>query len=212
MAAVYAKDGAAASLAGGNDIGGMSSGIGFGSGNSGVPLIQTATAADFKEASIGGGTLASSASNLGNTLDGIVTGVAGSGYTNGTYRVDSDLSGGQPAGRGQLEIVISGGAIASRRVTRAGDGFTSAPTFAIANARNVIDGSGPGAGTLGTMVVTASPDSTAVMLGAAFGTNKGARYLVAAGAVAINAAISGGYLNRSGRAMVTGEAAWGVAP
>jgi hypothetical protein len=212
MPATFAKDGAMASLAGGNDIGGMSSGIGVGALHSGAPLIQTATAADYKDMAIGGGALASSSSNLGNVIQGIVTGVAGSGYTNGTYRVPSDASGGQAAGCGELEIVITAGAIASRRVTRAGAGFTSAPTFTIANARNVVDGSGPGAGTLGTMVVTVAQDSAAVALGAAFGTNKGTRYLVAAGAVANNAAVSGGYLNRSGRAMVAGEATWAVAP
>jgi len=212
MAATYQTDGAAASLAGGNDIGGMNSGIGFSARNSGAPAIQSVTATDFKEAAIGGGLLATSASNLGSMIDGIVTGVAGSGYTNGTYRVESDASGGQLAGCGQLEIVIAAGAISSRRVTRCGNGFTSAPTFTIANAKNVLDGTGPGAGTLGTMVVTVSADCTAIQLGASYGVNKGARYLTASGAVANNAAVSGGYLNRSGRAMVAGESVWAVAP
>lgn len=212
MPATFQNDGAFASLAGGNDIGGSNSGIGFSARTSGAPNIQSTTAVDFKDASIGGGALATSASNLGNTLDGVVTGVAGSGYTNGTYRVDSDASGGRPAGCAQLEIIIAAGAITTRRVTRAGDAFTSAPTFNIALAKNVLDGTGPGGGTLATAVVTASLDSTAVQLGAAYGVNKGARYLTAAGTVANGAAVSGGYLNRSGRTMVAGESAWAVAP
>jgi hypothetical protein len=190
----------------------MNTGIGFGANASGPLAIQSVTAADFRAASIGGGLLATSAGNLGSTIEGIVTGVAGSGYTNGTYNINSNASGGQTAGCGQVQIVIAAGAISSRRVTRAGSGFTSAPTFTVANAINVLDGTGPGAGTLGTVVVTVAADSVAIQLGAAYGTNKGARYLTAVGTVANNAAISGGYLNRSGRQMIVGESAWAVAP
>lgn len=48
-------------------------------------------------------------------------------------------------------------------------------------------------------------------LGAAYGASKGTRYVLATGSVADGAAIVAGWLNRSGRTMVSGDYAWGVA-
>lgn len=214
MAATFASDGAFASRAGGNDVGALNTGIGIGSENSGNQIAGnfTVTAADATANHIGGGALATSAANTGNIVQEPLAIVAGSGYTNGTYRLGSDASGGQLVNAAEVELTISGGALTAARVIRPGSGFTSAPTFTVANARNVVDGSGPGAGTLATVTATVGLNSRAVMLGAAFGVNKGTRRLQAAGAVAIGAAVSGGYLNRSDRAMVAGDQVWAVAP
>jgi hypothetical protein len=215
MPATFAKDGAFASRAGGNDVGGLNTGIGIGSSNSGPANPNfTATAADATANHIGGGATASSAANTGNIVQEPPVIVAGSGYTNGTYRLGSDASGGQPVSASELELTISGGALVASRVIRAGSGFTSAPTFNVANARNVVDGSGPGAGTLATVTVTVGLNSRAIMLGSTnpLSANKGTRRLQAAGAVADGAVVSGGYLNRSGRAMVAGDQTWAVAP
>lgn len=214
MAATFATSGALNAWQGGNDVGAACTGIGVGSNNSGVPPSGnfTATVADFIADHIGGGALATSASNTGNIVQEPVAVTAGSGYTNGTYTVLSDASGGQPAGAAQLQFVIAAGALTTARVLRSGSGFTSAPTFTLANAVNVVDGTGVGAGTLGDLVVTVGLGSRAVMLGTGFGTNKGTRRLTAAGTVADGAAVSGGYLNRSGRTMVAGDSTWAVAP
>jgi len=215
MTATYQTDGALNTWQGGNATGGASTGIGVGSNQSGpiVGLNFTATAADFVAPHIGDGTLATSASNTGQIVQEPVTITAGSGYTDGNYKVESNASGGQGAGAASLLFTISGGAITAASVKRPGSGFTGAPTFTVANAVNVNDGtSGPGGGTLGALVVTVGYDSRAAMLGAAFGTNKGTRYLTAAGSVANGAAVSGGYLNRSGRTMVAGDSTWAVAP
>lgn len=216
MPATFATNGAFASRAGGNDVGGLNSGIGIGSNNSGVPPSGnfTATAADATANHIGGGALATSANNTGNVVQEPVALTAGSGYTNGTYKVESDASGGQPAKAACMEFVVSGGAIVSARILRAGSGFTSAPTFNVANGVNVVDGTGPGAGTLGALVVTVGLNSRAIMLGTSnpLSANKGTRRLVAAGTVADGAAVSGGYLNRSGRTMAAGDSTWAVAP
>lgn len=215
MPATFQTDGALNSFQGGNDTGAGCACIGTGSNASG-PIVSgdfTATAADFVAHHIGDGALATSASNTGNIVQEPVTITAGSGYTNGTYKVESDASGGQGAQAASLLFTVAGGAITAARVKRPGSGFTSAPTFTVANATNTDGtGTGPGAGTLGALVVTVGLSSRAAMLGAAFGTNKGARYLTAAGAVAIGAAVSGGYLNRSPRAMVAGDSTWAVAP
>jgi len=214
MTATYQTDGALNTWQGGNATGGASTGIGVGSNQSGpiVGLNFTATAADFVAPHIGDGTLASSASNTGQIVQEPVTITAGSGYTNGSYKVESDVSGGQGAGAASLLFTIAGGAITAASVKRPGSGFTSATTFTVANAINTVDGTGPGAGTLGALVVTVGYDSRATMLGAAFGANKGTRYLTAAGSVANGAAVSGGYLNRSGRTMAAGDSTWAVAP
>lgn len=215
MPASFQTDGALNSFQGGNDVGAGCACIGTASNASG-PIVSgdfTATAADFVAHHIGDGALATSASNTGNIVQEPVAITAGSGYTNGTYKVESDASGGQPAQAASLLFTISGGAITAARVKRPGSGFTSAPTFTLANAVNTDgSGSGVGAGTLGALVVTVGLSSRAVMLGAAFGTNKGTRYLTAAGSVANGAAVSGGYLNRSGRTMVAGDSTWAVAP
>jgi hypothetical protein len=214
MPVTFQTDGALSAAQGGNDIGAACTGIAVGSNNSGLPPTWnfTDTAADFIAQHIGGGALATAASNTGNIVQEPVTVTAGSAYTNGTYRVQSNLSGGQPVGAAELEFVIAGGALTTCRVTRPGSGFTSAPTFTVANATNVLTGAGPGAGTGGALVVTVGLGSKANMLGAAFGLNKGTRRLTAAGTVANGAAVSGGYLNRSGRTMAAGESTWAVAP
>lgn len=216
MAATFQTDGALAARQGGNDTGAACTGIGTASNQSGVPVSGnfTVTSADFVAQHIGGGALATSAGNTGNIIQEPITITAGSGYTNGTYRVQSNASGGQTAGAGEIEFTIAGGALTAARVVRPGSGFTSAPTFTVANAINTNGtGAGPGAGTLGALVVTVGLGSRANMLGAAFGTDKGTQRLQAAGAVAINAAVTPStYLNRSGRALVAGDQTWAVAP
>lgn len=205
MPATFQTDGALASRQGGNDTGAACTGIGTGSNQSGVSPAGnfTDTAADFVSNHIGGGALATSAANTGNIVQEPVAITAGSGYTNGSYIVQSDASGGQPAGAAALNVTVSGGAITAASVLRPGSGFTSAPTFAVTSL---------GGGSAGALVVTVGLGSRANMLGAAFGVNKGTRRLTAAGTVANGAAISGGYLNRSGRTMVAGESTWAVAP
>lgn len=215
MPATFQTDGALNSFQGGNDVGAGTACIGTASNASG-PIVAgdfTATAADFIAHHIGDGALATSASNTGNIVQEPPAITAGSGYTNGTYIVESNASGGQGAGAASLYFTVSGGAVTASRIKRPGSGFTSAPTFTVANAVNVDGtGTGPGGGTLGALVVTVGLGSRAAMLGAAFGVNKGTRYLTAAGSVANGAAISGGYLNRSGRTMAIGDSAWAVAP
>lgn len=215
MPASFQTDGALNSFQGGNDTGAGCACIGTASNASG-PIVSgdfTATAADFVAHHIGDGALATSASNTGNIVQQPVTITAGSGYTDGTYLVQSDASGGQTAGAASVLFTIASGAITAASVKRPGSGFTSAPTFTVANAVNTNgSGAGPGAGTLGALVVTVGIGSRANVLGSGFGTNKGTRYLTAAGAVAIGAAVSGGYLNRSPRAMVAGDSTWAVAP
>lgn len=214
MPASFQTDGALNSFQAGNDVGAGCACIGTASNASG-PIVSndfTATAADFVAHHIGDGALATSASNTGNVIQNPVTITAGSGYTNGSYYVESDASGGAVAKMGRIDFTIAGGALTAASVTRGGSGFTSAPTFTLSNAINKADGTGVGGGTLGALVVTVGLGSRAQMLGAAFGTNKGARYLTAAGSVANGAAVSGGYLNRSGRTMVAGDSTWAVAP
>lgn len=216
MTATSALNGALNAFAGGNDTGAACTGIGTASNQSGVPVSGnfTVTAADFVAQHIGGGALATSAGNTGNIIQEPIVVTAGSGYTNGTYRVQSNASGGQTAGAGEIEFVIAGGALTTARVVRPGSGFTSAPTFTVANAINTNGtGAGPGGGTLGALVVTVALGSRAVMLGTGFGANKGTQRLQAVGAVAIDAAVTpSSYLNRSGRALVAGEQTWAVAP
>jgi hypothetical protein len=197
--------GAAGSWAGGE--GGLSTGIGIGALSSG-PLQGnfSATAADALPMRIGGGVKSSagssnSDSNLGNVITG-ATFAAGSGYTNGVFLART--AGGGAVGAGEVQITVAGGAITAVDVTDEGSSFTSTPTVTLP--------SGMGGGSGGSVTLTVGPQGRAVMLGTGYGTNKGTRYLVASGAVANNAAVSGGYLNRSGRAMVAGEGVWAVAP
>jgi len=220
MAATYALDGALDVAQGGNDTGAASTGIGVASNQSG-PTVQgnfTSNAADLLAWHIGGGPIdqvapsSMSTSNTGQVVNPAVTFAAGSGYTNGTYVVQSNASGGQPAGAASIEFVVAGGAIVSARVVRPGSGFTSAPTFTVANAVNSA-GAGPGAGVGGTLTVAVGLLSQVFMLGAAFGANKNTQRLTAVGAVAVNAAVTPStYLNRSGRAMVAGDSTWAVEP
>lgn len=210
----FALDGAYAARQGGNDTGAASTGIGTASNQSGVTVGQnfTDTVADFTANHIGGGALATSAGNTGNIVQEPIAITAGSGYTNGTYLVQSDASGGQPAGAAAALFTVAGGAVTAASIVRPGSGFTSAPTFTVANGINTLTGAGPGGGTLGALVVTVGLNSRANMLGAAFGTNKGTQRKTAVGTVANGAAVAGGYLNRSGRTMTIGESTWAVAP
>lgn len=220
MPATFATDGALASRAGGNDVGGANTGIGTASNQSGAPVPGnfTTTAADFTANHIGGGALATSDNNTGNILQEPLTITAGSGYTNGTYRLQTDAVVGPPAaavGTGEIEFVVSGGAIVSARVIRAGSRFASAPTLTLANAKNVVDGTAPGAGTGGAIVATVGLNSRAIILGSTnpLSANKGTRRLQATGAVANGAVVTPStYLNRSGRALVAGDQVWAVAP
>lgn len=214
MPASFTTSGALNAWQGGNDTGAASTGISVGSNRSGQPTGNASdTASDFVAQHIGGGTLATSASNTGSIVQEPVTITAGSGYTDGTYNVPSDESGGQLAGAATLQFVVLGGEITSAKVLRPGSGFTGDPTFDLANAVNVSTGAGVGAGTLGDLVVTVGSGSRAVMLGTGFGTNKGTRRLTAAGVVAVDAAVTPStYLNRSGRALVAGDVLWAVAP
>lgn len=197
--------GVAGSWAGGE--GAMATGIGIGSISSGAAQNNfTATAADALPIRIGGGVKSSagssnSDSNLGNVINSR-TFVAGSGYTDGVFLART--AGGGAVGAGEVQITVAGGAITAVDITDEGSSFTSVPTVTLP--------AGMGAGTGGSVTLTTGPHGRAVMLGTGYGTNKGTRYLVAAGAVANNAAVSGGYLNRSGRAMVAGEGVWAVAP
>lgn len=52
---------------------------------------------------------------------------------------------------------------------------------------------------------------TVYALGAAYGASKGTRYVQASGTVADGAAVVAGWVNRSGRTMVTGDYTWAVA-
>lgn len=217
MPATFQTDGAMLTAQGGNDVGGASTGIGIGSNQSGVspPGNFTSAATDVLAWHIGGGdnVAPASASNTGQVINPFATFAAGSGYTNGTYRVQSNASGGQPAGAAEIEFTVAGGAITSARTVRPGSGFTSAPTFTVANAINTQTGAGPGAGTGGTLTVAVGLLSQIYMLGAAFGTSKNTQRLTATGAVANGAAVTPStYLNRSGRAMVAGESTWAVEP
>jgi len=78
-------------------------------------------------------------------------GVNGSGYTNGTYTI-TGTGGGGTGFEGQ--IVVTGGAITTRTVTKPGIGYTSAPTIALP--------AGIGAGTGGTITATITAAPTAV--------------------------------------------------
>jgi hypothetical protein len=157
-----------------------------------------------------GGT--NSASNQGSVVLEPTTFVAGSGYTDGRYRVQS-AGGGQPNGTASVEFLVTGGAIVWARVHRPGGGFTSAPTFTVANAVEFSTGAGPGAGTLGTITVTVGNAGAKPTSMITPNANKPFRRVVAVGAVADGAAVTPGtYLNKSGRALVAGDEVWAVAP
>ena len=218
--ATFSKDGAFEAAQGGNPLGGASTGIGWGSNRSGQPVPGnfTVAATDLLARHIGDGAIDAvapstmSASNTGRVLDSTPTVTAGSGYTNGTYRLAS-TGGGAAAGAGEVTFTVAGGALVSAFISRAGSGFTSNPTWTIANAVNVATGAGPGAGTLGAILTSVGFGSQAYMLGAAFGNQKNFQILQAAGPVAIDAAVTPStYLNRSGRAMVAGDITVAVEP
>lgn len=193
MPATFQTDGALGDMTPGQDLGGMSTGIGVGSNYSSSALIQSTTSSDFAPSRIGG------TAGLGQlVISAAIT--AGSGYTNGTYVIAPTGGGGSGA---SVTVTVAGGAITAATVTAPGSGYTTAPTVSLAAL---------GAGTGGAVTLTIAADGRANALGSAYGTNKGTRYLTASGTVANGAAISGGYLNRSGRTMVAGDSAWAVAP
>jgi hypothetical protein len=193
MPATFQTDGALADTTPGNDIGGASTGIGVGSNYSSSALIQSTTATDFSPSRIGG------LAGLGQVvISAAIT--AGSGYTNGTYTLIPTGGGGSNS---EVVVTVAGGAITAATVTKPGSGYTTAPTVSLAPL---------GAGTGGAVTLTIAENGRSNILGAAFGTNKGTRYLTASATVANGAAISGGYLNRSGRTMLAGDSAWAVAP
>lgn len=195
--------GATGSWAGGE--GGLSTGIGIGSNSSGPAFRNfSPSTVDVLPTRIGGGVLSSpgssnSDSNIANIVINAV-GVAGTGYTNGVYLLES-TGGGRAAGTAQVQVTVTGGGISAVDVTRPGDSFTSVPTFSTATIP---------AGTGGAVTAVLGRDGDLEALG--FGVNKGTRYLIASGTVAVNAAVAAGYLNRSGRTMVAGDGTWAVAP
>lgn len=221
MPATFATDGALNVAQGGNDSGAASTGIGVASNQSG-PTVRgnfTDSVLDFVAHHMGGGNIDAvapstmSASNTGQVVNPPITITAGAGYTNGTYVVQSNASGGQGAGAASIIFTVAGGAITEARVQRPGSGFTGVPTFTVANAVNTQTGAGPGAGAGGAFTVAVGLMSQAFMLGAAFGANKNTQRLTAVGPVAVNAAVTPStYLNRSGRAMVAGDSTWAVEP
>jgi hypothetical protein len=221
MPATFQTDGALNAAQGGNDTGAASSGIGLASNQSGptVPGNFTSASTDALAWHIGGGTntavapSSSSASQTGPVINPEVAFAAGTGAANDTYRIQSNASGGQLAGCAELEFVVAGGVITSVRVVRPGSGFTSAPTFTAANAVNT-NGLGVALGGSGqTFTAAVGLLSQFYMLGTGFGSQKNTQRLTAVGAVALNAAVTPStYLNRSGRALVAGDALWAVEP
>lgn len=211
MTVTYAKDGAIADYSqdGGGGLpvgtGGLSTGIGVSPANSGSPAIQSTTAADFAAARIGGGSASPAGVAIPNVL-GAPTFVAGSGYTNGTYTLNAangGLTGGTGDLNGEITVTVAAGAITAAYASKPGR-YITAPTVVL---------TALGAGTGGSVTATLLADGRVVALGAAYGTNKGLRYLQANAGVAVNAAITPStYLNRSARAMLANELAWGVAP
>lgn len=197
MPGTYATNGAICDANSGQAGGALSTGIGVGANNSGTPLTQSATAADFAAARIGAPT------GQNALLVGTITG--GTGYTNGTYvltHANGGLTGGTGDLNGEVTVTVAGGIITSAVVTKGGRYLTT-PSVVIASM---------GGGASGVIPLTTPADGEVDALGSTYGTGKGMRYLVAAGAVAVGAAVSGGYLNRSPRAMVAGDATWAVAP
>jgi hypothetical protein len=192
MAATYVTDGVLADTTPGQDTGACSTGIGVSARRFG-PANQSTTSADFSPNRIGG-----SAGFGSCVITAAVT--AGSGYTNGTYVITP--TGGAGAGA-SVTVVVASGAISTATITNPGSNYTSAPTVSLTAA---------GAGTGGAVTLTIAADGRSVMLGAAYGTNKGGRYLTASATVANGAAVSGGYLNRTGSSVSSGDSLWCVAP
>lgn len=192
MAATYVTDGCLADVTPGQDTGACSTGIGVSARRFG-PANQSTTAADFSPNRIGG-----SAGFGSCVISAAVT--AGSGYTNGTYTIVP--TGGSGAGA-EVSVTVSGGAITAATVTKPGSNYATAPTVSLTSL---------GAGTGGAVTLTIAADGRSNMLGASYGTNKGGRYLTASGTVANGAAVSGGYLNRTGSTVNSGDSLWCVAP
>ncbi|WP_441253587.1 phage tail sheath C-terminal domain-containing protein [Bradyrhizobium sp. 613_E4_N2_2] len=81
-----------------------------------------------------------------------LTGVAGTGYTPGSY--DINATGGGGTGAVATVVVEAGGTIASRTVKSAGSGYTTVPTFPLTSL---------GGGTGGTIVATIGTTGNAVV-------------------------------------------------
>jgi hypothetical protein len=192
MAATYVTDGVLADATPGQDTGACSTGIGVSARRFG-PANQSVTTTDFTPNRIGG-----SAGFGSCVISAAIT--AGSGYTNGTYTIIP--TGGSGAGA-EVVVTVAGGLITGAVVTKPGSQYASAPTVPL---------TALGAGTAGAVTLTIAVDGDSSMLGAAYGTNKGGRYLTAAATVANNAAVSGGYLNRTGSSVSAGDSLWCVAP
>lgn len=62
-------------------------------------------------------------------VNGVIIATAGSGQTNGTYTIAATGGGGTGA---TVSITVAGGAITVAHVTNPGSGYTSAPTFTVA--------------------------------------------------------------------------------
>jgi hypothetical protein len=210
MTATFQTDGAIANMQGGNDIGGLNTGIGFGANFSSQTSSGnfTVMGADLPAAALGNGSQSSSASNLGQMANDISF-TAGSGYTNGTYALESD-----GARAVSVEFTIAGGSIVDARIVRPGSGLASAPTFTLANARNLVTGLAPGGGTGGAITVSIGLQGRIHSLGAGHGAKKGVQVRVSGASIAAGASGTGlsPLVNRSGRALASGDTVVAVAP
>jgi hypothetical protein len=202
----------------GNTLGGVSSGIGLGALSSGPDATNNFSvdaSNDLVLPVIGTGPITgagSSASNLGGMVLEPLQMVAGSGYVDGRYRVQS-AGGGMPNGTASVEFAVVGGVIVWSRIHRPGSGFTSAPTFTVAQAVEFTTGATISGGTGATLTATIGATGSKPTSMVVPATNKPFRRVVAIGAVAIDAAVSPGtYLNKSGRALVAGDELWAVGP
>lgn len=201
----------------GNTLGGITSGIGLGALASGPDAGNFTPDAsnDVVLPVIGTGPITgagSSASNLGGMVLEPLQMVAGSGYVDGRYRVQS-AGGGMPAGTASVEFAVVGGVIVWSRIHRPGNGFTSAPTFTVAQAVEFTTGATISGGTGATITATIGAAGSKPTSMVAPSTNKPFRCVTAVGAVAIGAAVTPGtYLNLSGRALVAGDELYAVAP
>jgi hypothetical protein len=198
MPATYTTSGAIADITPSQATGALSTGIGVSALTSGPNRIQTPTLSDFVADRIGGA--------VGNGL-GFPTFVAGSGYTNGTYVLNA-ANGGLTGGggdSGELTVTVVGGAITQPVVTGGGRNYATVPVAVLTSL---------GAGVGGSITNALVADGRVVALGVGYGANKGQRYLMTTGPIGNNLAIpgGGGYINRSGRALATGDFVWAVAP
>lgn len=201
----FAKDSALDDQTPGQGKGGVSTGIGVGNIQSGKYGFGTPTVVGQGSYQFPASTVDFASARIGGS-QGVVsaTFVAGSGYTDGVYIIEPTPGTGGllgKAGGAKFQVTVSGGLITAVVVLNAGGGYTSAPTVPV---------TALGAGTGASITPTIGTAINKLRNTAA--DNKGGRYLQATAAVAIGAAVSGGYINRSNRAMVTGDWTWAVAP